>query len=583
MNIILILTIASIMMILAWAIRGEKTEKAIEPQPLSEKEKEKEKENKDEPEKIFRRRSADRKIENEYPIEENPSAPVDENTYDRKNSDHQIELPFSANEIIADGSRFKLYKRALFNSEIYAKRGDIETAISLYTGVKDRILDHDIRDKIESNIYYLNQFRRRREEDLKKKIESVHTPQQQQQQQQEIKLKIEGAVPQTINLTLPEKNLINTDEIVDKISERISNELSNLTESVEDRVKTSNEINKFNEKQEVDLTPENKEIPKNIKEKQEDNLSQEKKEILKDIKEQIGNLSDIKRAIDELQNKIKDVTVPDIPESKKLPTIIQAKYDSPIPIHFDPQPVIDLLDRIDQKRKNEKIEEKAEDTKPVEKNQPAKDLSDDKTSLKNETEPEYGEPPTSEKEVEHHYDGEEDPNEFDLLSDIGKIKDDSTLTDEEIFAKILKDDKQKNNAKDFEIIGETVPEEPEFSSVASIDNSKFNSDQDFYRKFISTDKIKKKELPILKVSYDFKKLPDEFSLSREKNILEYAFYKYKPMLQRADEFLKNKHVKDALNYYKVVLDQNIPIEFKAMLRKNIRDLSEYLEKYLASD
>ncbi len=114
-------------------------------------------------------------------------------------------------------------------------------------------------------------------------------------------------------------------------------------------------------------------------------------------------------------------------------------------------------------------------------------------------------------------------------------------------------------------------------------DEKQKAEQDFYKKFIKPDRIKKRELPVLKVSYDFKKLPDEMSLSREKNILEYAYYKYKPMLKQADEFIKERRVKDAINYYKVVADQNIPIEFKAMIKKNIRDLTEYLEKYLSTD
>mgnify|MGYP006309006633 FL=1 len=93
----------------------------------------------------------------------------------------------------------------------------------------------------------------------------------------------------------------------------------------------------------------------------------------------------------------------------------------------------------------------------------------------------------------------------------------------------------------------------------------------------------KKELPILKVTYDFKKLPDDFSLSKEKNILEYSFYKYKPMLEKAEEYIKKRRVRDAINYYKVVMNQNIPPEFKLMLRRNINDLVEYLEKYLTAD
>jgi len=623
MNIILILTIVAILMIIAWAIRGERIEtKEDQPakdQPIIERE------NKDEPERIFRRRASDREIEKEYPTEESSYAPIDESVYDRRNTDGQIELPFSANEIISDGSRFKLYKRALLNSEIYAKRGDFETAISLYKGVKDRILDSDIRNKIESNINYLNNFRQQREKDLRKKIESTYPNQLQQQvqqlqqQQQEIRLKIEGVeggLPQTINIALPEKNIIDTDEIVGKISDRINNDLSNMPEFsnlkdefnslkdligelAEERAKTSDELNKLKEKQEDDLSQDNN------------------REMLNDIKEQIDNLSDIKRAMDELHEKMKDVKVPGIPESERPPTIIQARYDSPIPIHFDPQPVIDLLDKIDQRRKGEKTEDKTEEKKeekiednksldntsanedlfnktdqPEDKiedsklldNAPAnEDLFNKTDQSENKTEQKPEETAKSEKETERFYDGEEDPNEFDLLSDMGKIKDESTITDDEIFEKILRDANREKNTKDFEIVGETPSNEPEFSSAGMTSDSKFKSDQDFYKKFINTDRVKKKELPILRVSYDFKKLPDEFSLSREKNILEYAFYKYKPMLQRADEFMKNKHIKDAINYYKVVLDQNIPIEFKAMLRRNIKDLSEYLEKYFASE
>ena len=65
--------------------------------------------------------------------------------------------------------------------------------------------------------------------------------------------------------------------------------------------------------------------------------------------------------------------------------------------------------------------------------------------------------------------------------------------------------------------------------------------------------------------------------------MEYSFYKYKPLLEKADEYIKQRKVRDALNYYKVVLNQNIPPEFKGMIRKNIKDLTEYLEKYLVGD
>ena len=581
-------------MIIVWAIRGDKTESPSKNQPAPEREYVK-RENKDEPEKIFRRRATDRRIEQEYPTEEGaPSTSAEEGISDRNPIDDQIELPFTANEIIADGSRFKLYKRTLINSEIYAKKGDFETAISLYTGVKDRILDNDIKNKIESNIFYLNSFKKKKEADFKKKIESIYRGQQPEITQ---KIEIAPAPPPTINITLPEKSLINTEEIMGQISNRINNELTNLTElstmkdefnSLKNRIeelsaerdKTTDELNRLKGMQEDKLTPENKEF-------------------LKEIKDRIDNLSDVKIAMDELHGKINEIKSLGIPESEKQPAIIPAKYDSPVPVHFDPQPVLDILDKIDRQRRYEKLDEKTEHKQIEDLDSSYKDLLNKVSNLEEkigstgapikdkpaaeETEYKHDETVKSEKEVERHFDAEEDPNEFDLLSEIGKIKDDSTITDEEIFEKILRDDKKGKDTKDFEIVGEAESNEPDFTSIDPISASKLKSDQDFYKKFISTDRVKKRELPILKVSYDFKKLPDEFSLSREKNILEYAFYKYKPMLQRADEFIKNRHVKDAINYYKVVLDQNIPIEFKAMLRRNIKDLSEYLEKYFASE
>ena len=55
------------------------------------------------------------------------------------------------------------------------------------------------------------------------------------------------------------------------------------------------------------------------------------------------------------------------------------------------------------------------------------------------------------------------------------------------------------------------------------------------------------------------------------------------MLEKANEYLQKRKVKDAINYYKVVMAQNIPPEFKTMIRTNINDLTEYLEKFLSAD
>jgi len=679
-----------ILLIIAWLLFSNKNEKTppktdeiIEPVES-------------EPEKIFRRRSSDRAIEQEFP--EEPEKGIDQERIKRSEPSGVLELPFSANEIIPDNSRFKLYKRTLVNSEIYAIKGDYETAISLFQGVSDRISDFDVKSKIESNIEYLNLFRKRREEDVKKKMESMYSSQLPGQSGQpgELKLKIDGQVPQTINIGLSEKNF-NTDDIIKKISEQISgqllnvkdeieklktetdqkllpdkseelhnlqNELSNLkekfTELDNDKNKALNELNRLYQTREYEL--------KLLNEKEKDLI---RSELLNQIKDDMRGFSDLKNTLDKLNNKIENLSNLKIPESSNEPRIVHAKYESSIPVHFDPEPVLEILESISRQGNKIKVEpepvqkplpeplpepeptpEPILESKPEPEQTPAPkpepepeikseslpepvpepeplpepfelqkapdeyikadEIIEDKSPLplneeiKIETAKEEIPKPKEEKikepakediietpyenilhekekEIQKHIDEEEDPNEFELLSDYGQTKDESTLTDEDIFEKILKGDEKKADSSEFEILGDFQKDEPEYSLDDTTMDERIKAEHDFYKKFIKPDRIKKKELPILKVSYDFKKLPDEFSLSREKNILEYSFYRYKPMLVRADEFIKQRRVKDAINYYRVVMDQNIPVEFKKMIRKNIRDLTEYLEKYLGAE
>jgi hypothetical protein len=684
MNIILIIILMTILLILAWAIFSSKTEIAVENKAAAEKEQQI-----DEPEKILRRRSADRAIEKEFPAEK---ISAESEAYDREDIAGQIQLPFPANDIIADGSRFKLYKRALINSEIYAKRGDIETAVSLFKGVKERILDSDIRSKIESNINYLNHFRHRRDEDFKKKVDSAYSG----QPSGELRLRIDGPVPQTINIGMPEKSFINTDEIIGKLSEQISKELGTLKNDIErlkskpedkfdldDYAEFSNLQHEFNNLKErfEELTEERlntlKELNK-LRELKEEELEKEKikdhspenHELLKDIRKEIDNLELLDKINQKKKKKKAEALIPaeevkekiTPPEEDEAIDEIEAEdltYEELDAIQEEAAPVTEetehaeelfpadeipvieeehdvsaedlttleaeeLLNEISPEDEESisydeealfeapehEYEEPVPDETPLKEEDLASELSDDEIesfSKDGEPESEFIEPvreveetpsddeakdeltadeilkTEKEKEIEKHIDAEENPNDFDLLSDMGKTNDDSTLTDEDIFEKILKDEKNKNDDSSFEIIGDNAKDDQEFTLNDSILDGKKKAEQDFYKKFIKADRIKKRELPILKVSYDFKKLPDEFSLSREKNILEYSFYKYKPMLQKADEYIKHRHVRDAINYYKVVLDQNIPIEFKAMIRRNIRDLTEYLEKYLSSE
>jgi len=795
MSIILVISLVIILLLLAWALFGSRGT----PADISEKipEKKVTPEN-DEPERVLRRRASDRAIEREFPEEKIPELPGREPLPESQDSSGALQLPFSANEIIPDNSRFKLYKRTLINSEVYARKGDIETAISLFRGVRDRILDSSVREKIDGNIEYLNHFRQRRDEDIKKKIESRIS--EQQQAGGELRLKIDGPVPSTINIGLPEK-AIDSEEIVNKISEQIAKELNTIRDEVDrlrakpeekfdlddyaefaslqhelkslkdkfseitgDRDKALNELSRLRELKEQEAARD---------------IERDKSDLLNQIRNEMEKLNNLKNSLDKLHDRFDDMVK--IPEASRAPAIIEARYEAPIPIHFDPKPVLEILEKLSEKKaeiakeepapeppKNEappeeelftseELEQLAEVEAPDETEsipefsetephdeltldeiegfeeelpeegelhheeelfpepeifpepevfpdfgteqqtetaesvedlpvlteneaeeimdeyhaeesdtvhtesaeeitpeapeepesipefheeelhdeltldeiegfeeglpaeeppseplipEPEADLTAEETpaeippvvpdteELHHEAEPAAEKPEETsdeplipeeilksekEKEIEKYTEAEEDANDFDLISEYGKPKDDSTLTDEDIFEKILKEDKKKTDDSQFEILGEQQKDEQEYSFDDSRLDEKKKNDLDFYKKFIKPDRIKKRELPILKVSFDFKKLPDEFSLSREKNILEYSFYKYKPMLQKADEFIKHRQVRDAINYYKVVADQNIPVEFKAMIRKNIRDLTEYLEKYLSSE
>jgi len=88
------------------------------------------------------------------------------------------------------------------------------------------------------------------------------------------------------------------------------------------------------------------------------------------------------------------------------------------------------------------------------------------------------------------------------------------------------------------------------------------------------------DAPFLTLTYDFGRIPDSFKLSQNYHTMEYAYYKYKPMLIKAQEFTRRKMLKNALNYYRVIKSQNIPPEFKRMVNRNIQDITDYLEKFL---
>ncbi len=90
------------------------------------------------------------------------------------------------------------------------------------------------------------------------------------------------------------------------------------------------------------------------------------------------------------------------------------------------------------------------------------------------------------------------------------------------------------------------------------------------------------DAPFLVLTYDFSKIPDSFQLSKNYHTLEYVYYKYKPLLIKAQEFARRKMLKNALNYYRMIKSQNIPPEFKRMINRNIQDITDYIEKFMMS-
>ena len=87
--------------------------------------------------------------------------------------------------------------------------------------------------------------------------------------------------------------------------------------------------------------------------------------------------------------------------------------------------------------------------------------------------------------------------------------------------------------------------------------------------------------PFLSLTYDFTKIPYDFYLSKDNQLFEYTYYKYKPMLVKAHRFIRSKQISKALNYYKAICDQEVPDEFKSMIQKNIQDINDFMGKYFS--
>ena len=545
MNIILIIILLLIILILIWALLGGKSD------ILNGKD-----EGSRDEDKTFRRRATDKQIEKEFPESAiHPHRRKTDAVRDAEPADEEqpFKLPYLADEIIPETSRFRIYRRTLLNSEIYASKGDFSTSISLYEGVRSRIQDIDTRFKIDANIEYLKQFKKKREEQARRKEEQAKRGVADEGGAlgggNEIKIKLGGmpsnairidSIPETINIGVidPTKSL-DMESIVQSVTRNIRGELSDVKdeiskmkgmpagEAVAAQSKLVNALSGLSDR---------------IDQIGGDSVSGGGAMASGEVSALADDLSDLKKEFQTMNRAVRQMAAARIPESETTPSLAAAKFDSRgMPRQKAPGP--------------SSIRE------------PGSGFSGSSGSMES---------------LLQKSEAADEGDEYELLSDYGKDTSGDELSDDEIFEKILREDARGKEKDDFEIIGEKKDRRDNVTTTEEID-LKQREDESFYKRLLSTTKRKKKELPILKVSYDFSKLPDEIGLSREKNIIEYAFYKYKPMLEKANGFIKKRKVRDAINYYKVVMSQNIPPEFKSMIRKNLEDLNEYLEKYLTGD
>ena len=665
MNLIIILVITAVAALLIWLFLTSK-EEAVVKEALEGKTQE----------NILRRRASDKEIEEEIP-EKRRSTDREPAEASENRDESPFKLPYLTDEIIPPNSRFRVYRRTLLNSEVYAGKGLYSTSISLYEGVAARINDAVTRNKIEENIRYLKNYSQSRSEsrhraeksdsvtsgDLKFTVDSNtqrkinievinnSTEQTIENLREEIKKKILEDM-EKIRESEDQGKTRETEALKDEIRDMkgLMEEISREKEKIQERLKElkvrevqdferNDEISSLRSEiwklkdQEEQFRREHGEIER-LKKLEE--LSRNEQEELERLNDEIRRLrkageendetrAEIARLSDELNN-LKSrggENIHEIPDAARLDQGREKKQDredrtihelndqirslenklqemssrqaretkEQPPIVMDTTPLIELFNKLysDRSRMNRAPEmgKAPEDDYESDEDIFEKIIKD---GMKGKNQDGAGKKTASpeerveEKTTISREKTEEDKNEFDVVSDYIKDKGDGDLSDEEIFEKILRDDKKgKSEDESFEIRGFKPPEEGEYDILSRDQDMKRREDENFYKSFIKSTRKLKKELPILKVNFDFTKLPDEFSLSKEKNILEYSFYKYKPMLEKAGELIKKRKVREAIDYYRVVMDQNIPAEFKIMIKKNILDLTEYLEKYLTAD
>ena len=608
------------------------------------------------------RRSGDRKTDIEKEIEDE----IKENTQRRRRSDDEdsvelqddFSLPHKPDEIIPEGSPLEIYSKAISNIEHYVKRGDFESAISLYEGIQSRIADEDIRNKIEENIDYLYNYQHisatRKEEKIKQKKKD---------DENQIKLSISGDdIKDNIRISMAPAE-IDIDKIADRVKSKIagnsaindpdelnrlrneisglknalteineekkevknkkSEELSDKLEEISDLKNTLSEISRINAENNASAIAES--IKQSMDSKHFNEIESLKKEIeqlkkqpaqekepqqLKDTEAITEEISSLQKEIDKLNDekshlqKIDEKVVNLLDKYKSDSDNIEKREKELLKVEISnlKNELLSLAESIQSmKVQPQKNDESVLTEKPFESANEAKASESNETINQGNQFPYQDTHANTSVNAPAEKEKEKEKDEFETLQDIVNGKKTDEPTDDEIMASILKSAADENSLKnktpekqeepvekekenEYEIRGPKgeVQQDIDIDKLLYSPQPKTHEDEQFYSAFMERYAPKRKELPILRVTYAFDKLPDRNTLSREQNVLEYSFYKYKPMLEKAGDYIKRRRVKDALNYYKVILDQNIPNEFKTMVQKNVNDLNEYLEKYMNS-
>ncbi|HEY1405037.1 MAG TPA: hypothetical protein VF857_00370, partial [Spirochaetota bacterium] len=647
MNMLLVIILIMVLLIPLWVLfssGGEKEKNIVE-----------------EDDRPLRRRSADRMIEEGETSPAPQQRRKDEGRAASLPQDEIVDveddfsLPFHPQEIIPTDSPFDIYRRTIANAETYMKRGDFLTARSLYEGVLDRVSDSSIRQKLEDNLDYLNNYHQvvSRRQELRRQKKDVKP--------QEIRLTLEGADSLAERLQIgisPEKPPIDVNDLVEKISEKLTSfstpeaketvdrsvekyqdDLIEIKTQLRDVTSLKDQVRKLNEEQ---LNRDKAEIEKLKRELTEirditktlgDQTKQEppasittkrEEQILEDIARREDENQLLRDRLDLVQKELsmlkEDNSRAMALEAALTSSLVKKERDVEPPPVIQPS-VLAEYDNAIESLKNEIASLKSNASSASKSTeslaQPLGDLAGAmkesmetlapllSESLKRATEPKTA--PEEKKPEQKNAPEEKKPeqskkDDFQLLEDMMNGPQFEEPTEDDILEKVLKDavnehakkterEKKKEepapeeNPKpkneqlkdDFELVSDylkadegTMPTDEDVMEKilkdamkskefrrGSPENTHYENQQNAPRGFQPPTR-KKKELPILHVSYNFSRLPDEFTLSIDKNHLEYSFYKFKPLLEKAADLVKRRKVKDAINYYRVVMDQDIP-------------------------